>query len=100
MKKFLALLFGRLVPLGMTGAFLQTSYSPIRPALNAFRAATSALSGEAVNNSGAGGLVPTGDARMQLDQIIADVKAKGGSGLVTPPGSPPHRQAPQPPKHR
>ena len=39
------LIIGRVLPLGLAGLFLQSSVSPIRPALNAFAAATDALAG-------------------------------------------------------
>jgi hypothetical protein len=103
------LLFAKVLPLGLTGAFLQSSVSPIKPALNAFMAATDALAGKSTANSGAdfeamlqdqlkngavpgiGGKAPEKpkpeNAKDQLNDIIAQVKGQtaemgaAGSGV-------------------
>ena len=94
---------GRIVPLGLTVLLLRSSFSPIKPALAAFSAATNALTGERSTDSGAafpaagqppptslGGLqgllsslttsTPRPDAKAQLDEVIKHVKERG-----TPP---------------
>ena len=44
---------GRVLPLGATAALLQSSVSPLKPALQAFGAATNALAGQSTQDSGA-----------------------------------------------
>ena len=115
----LKLLLGRLLPLGATAFLLKSSFSPIKPALAAFGAATDALAGQSTaqvdaNFPGADGSspqvqVPTagsvrgalgslfGDgqseqAKAELDRVIADVKYHGH-----PPEPVPQPAKPKPP---
>ena len=97
----LKLLLGRLMPLGAAAFLLKSSVSPIKPALNAFAAATDALAGQSTshvdaNFPGADGSMPqvsvprvqgllgslfhndqSAQAKAELDQVIADVKYHG-----------------------
>jgi hypothetical protein len=104
------LLFARVLPLGLTGMFMRSSISPLKPAFKAFAAASAALSGESVQNSGADfgevidaaqqvgkdvtnpGLAgpatsPKTSAKDQLNDIIAQVKGQSGQDIA-PKGDP------------
>ncbi|MBS2032596.1 MAG: hypothetical protein JST54_32280 [Deltaproteobacteria bacterium] len=101
------IILGRVLPLGAAGFFLHSSASPIKPALAAFEAASSALAGESADHTDANfpgavqpqvDAIPTPDkvkksfssaisnifsggnktqAQAQLDGIINDVKYHG-----------------------
>jgi hypothetical protein len=121
------LLMAKVLPLGLTGAFLQSSISPLRPALNAFMAANAALAGQSTQDSGAdfegmlkeqlgkggpgggGAKAPPANAKDQLNDIIAQVKGQNGETSPHPvvnskPSKPPahspakHAEAPPGPE--
>lgn len=77
MSDIIKALLVRGVPLGATIALLQSSASPIQPALNAFATAINALSGENVSDSG----FRTDDIERQAGEI-----AKVSNGLGEPKG--------------
>ena len=68
------LIIGRVLPLGLAGLFLQSSVSPIRPALNAFAAATDALAGRSSDHVEANFPGTAGAPPVQLPSSPEDVK--------------------------